>query len=284
MHQTARQTARKSLLCLSACSLLTPLTPSIPCRSPSLADRVKSNKRQRSNSSHSKSEKRENKSKMREQSEGRSSPSPVKKQAKTSSVQSKSSNHYMNSSYPPASATSQLTSSLSNSLPPSEKFEAILDQLFDVGQKAVSRKKKKRSSSSSEESEQEEEDEGHQTKTNGASSVPGLFDVTIDGNTLFQLVAVTAKLKKSHQMQSAPVSKISNLLTVLTQQLSVQSAGLRARKGADGAPAGSDEDDEDTNITTSSSMMHKFESCCDTCLIALYILSSKGQCDFHCVE
>lgn len=246
-------------------------------RRPGLADRVKSNKRQRSNSSHSKSEKKENKSKQREQSEGRSSPSPVKKQSK-SSVQSKSSssNHYIGSSYASASASTQLTSNLSNSLPPSEKLESILDQLFDAGQKSLSHKKKKRSSSSSDDSEEEEEDDRRQTKTNGGTSDPGLFDVTIDGNTLFQLVAVTAKLKKSHQMQSAPVSKISTLLTVLTQQLSVQSAGLRARKSGDDAAAGSDDEDEDANITTSMSMMHKFEFCCDTCLVALYILSSRG--------
>ena len=242
--------------------------------SPSLADRVKSNKRQRSNSSHSKSEKKENKSKHREQSEHKSSPSPVRKQSKTSSTPSKStsSNHYVGS-YPPAAP--QLTTTLSTSLPPFEKFEAMLDELFDMGKKDAV-KKQKRSSSSSDDS--EEEDEAPHAKTNGDSSPPSLFDITIDGNTLAQLVGVTAKLKKSHQMQSAPVSKISTLLTVLTQQLTVQSAGLKTRKSAEEtAAAGSDDEDEDRNITNSASMMHKFESCCDTCLIALYILSSKGK-------
>jgi hypothetical protein len=148
----------------------------------------------------------------------------------------------------------------------------MMDELFDIGKgDAEKKKKKKKSTSSSDESEDE-------VKTNGDNSVPSLFHITIDSNTLSQLVGVTAKLKKSHQMQSAPVSKISSLLTVLTEQLSVQSAGLKARKSADeSAAAGSDDDDEERNITNSSSLMHKFESCCDTCLIALYILSSKGQ-------
>lgn len=239
-------------------------------RRPSLADRVKSNKRQRSNSSHSKSEKRENKSKHREHADRKSSPSPVRKQAKTSSTPSKSSNHYV-SSYQPAAP--QLTS-LSSSLPPFEKFEAMLDELFDAGKKEVRKKKKRSSSSSSEDS----EEEAPAAKTNGDSSPAGLFDITIDGNTLAQLVGVTAKLKKNHQMQSAPVSKISTLLSALTQQLTVQSAGLKTRKtGEEAAAAGSDDEDEDRNITNSASMMHKFESCCDTCLVALYILSSKGE-------
>lgn len=75
------------------------------------------------------------------------------------------------------------------------------------------------------------------------------------------------------------VSKMTNLLTVLTQQLDVQSAGLKdkRRKSSDDHE---DEDDEDTNITTSASMMQKFESCCDCCCVALYILSSKGMCTF----
>lgn len=245
--------------------------------SPGLADRVKSNKRQRTNSSHSKSEKREHKSKHKEQSD-RSSPSPAAKKTKvcpTSPTKSSHSNHYVNST-----GTQLSASTLSSGLPPGEKLEAMLDELFDIEKDAVKKKKKKRSDSSDDESDDEDREDRQHAKMNGDSSrLPALFDITIDGNTLAQLVGVTAKLKKSHQMQAAPVAKISNLLTVLTQQLTVQSAGLKKRKSVEeSAAANSDDEDEDTNITTSSSMMHKFELCCDTCLVSLYILSSKGIC------
>lgn len=146
----------------------------------------------------------------------------------------------------------------------------MLDELFDLGKTS-----KKKSSSDTEESEGEG-DTHNSERTNGAS-VPALFDITLNGHTLAQFVSVTAKLKKGNLTQSSPVSKITNLLTVLTQQITVQSAGLKRRKSVEEGNASDDEDDGDCSIATSNALMQKFESCCDCCLVSLNLLSSKGM-------
>jgi hypothetical protein len=145
----------------------------------------------------------------------------------------------------------------------------MLDELFDLD-KVASAKHKGDSSS-----EEEEEDSHKKPKTNG-DSTPALFDITLTPETLYHFVAVTAKLKRNHKMKSAPTCKISTLLTALTQQLTVQSAGLKRRKSVD-EQNDSDDDDQDSNITTSTQLLHKFESCCDCSVVSLNILSSKGE-------
>jgi len=231
---------------------------------PSLADRIKGNKRQRSDS-----QTREPKGKERKSPASSASSSPVKK-AKASSTPTKSTGPSgpISSTYLSSSTTRQLTC-LSESLVADEKFERMLDELFDLG-KVASAKHKSRDSS------EEDEEDSHNKKprTNG-DSTPALFDITLTPETLYHFVAVTAKLKRNNKMKSAPTSKITTLLTALTQQLTVQSAGLKRRKSVD--EQNDSDDDEDSNITTSTQLLHKFESCCDCSVVALNILSSKGM-------
>ena len=262
----------------------------------SLADRVKSSKRQRSDSSSHSKPKQESKKNNKDhksnnkdnnhKSSGSCNSSPVKKQSKMSSPVKSSSSSYINSHI----SSSYLSSSapqlkcLSSSLPAAEKFEAMVDELFELSSSGTNKRKKP--SSSDDEDFDSEDKKKKKPKTNG--EVPGLFDITLSGETLNHFVGVTAKLKRSNQMGSQSTSKISTLLSALTQQLTVQSAGLKRRKSTDEQNANaSDEDEEDNNITTSTQLMHKFESCCDCSCIALNILSSKGKkvlclsCVFH---
>lgn len=232
---------------------------------PSLADRIKGNKRQRSDSQTKEPKAKEKKS------PASASSTPVKK-AKVSSTPTKSTGPSgpISSTYL-SSSTKQLTC-LSESLAADEKFERMLDELFDLG-KVASAKHKSRDSSS--EDTDEEDSHNKKPKTNG-DSTPALFDITLTPETLYHFVGVTAKLKRNNKMKSAPTSKITTLLTALTQQLTVQSAGLKRRKSVD-EQNDSDDDDEDSNITTSTQLLHKFESCCDCSVVSLNILSSKGK-------
>ena len=247
----------------------------------SLADRIKSQKRQRSESSHSKSnheskkDKKSNNDYKDVKSSSSATSSPTKKQAKISPVKSSQKSYtnsymtpgYLTSSAPQLKCLSQQLSSAS------EKFEAMLEELFDLGMSSTAAKK-------TSDDEISDEDNYHgkrskKSKVNGEVAA-GLFDITLSGETLSHFVAVTAKLKRSNKMSDSSSSKISNLLTALTQQLTVQSASLKRRRSTD-EQNGSGDEDEDTNITTSSQLLHKFESCCDCSLIALNILSSKGK-------
>ena len=144
--------ARKSDCCpIVALRVLTSSLFHLSRRRASLADRVKSNKRQRSNSSHSKSERREAKSKQREPAPAPvDSRSPVRKMAK---VKHSLSNH------------SDTATCLSSSLPPIEKLEAMLDELFDAGQGACVRRQKRSSDSSSDE--ESDDDEEPRATVNG---------------------------------------------------------------------------------------------------------------------
>lgn len=206
--------------------------------------------------------------------------SPVK-------VSTKTSHSYISSSYLSSTANDgpQLESQSSN-LPAPEKFESMLDELFDLNKDKMGALNHKEESDTEEDDDDSDTDrrrkkkKSKKSKMNG-ESLPAIFDITLSGSTLNTLVALTAKLKRNSQTANAPVSKISSLLTILTQQLAVQSAGLKDKRRRSSVEEknqdGTDDDDEDTNITTSTSMMHKFEACCDCCLIALHILSSKGK-------
>lgn len=252
---------------------------------PSLADRVKSNKRSRSDSSHSKNhEGKKDIKKERERERGSSNSSPGKKQVKLSPTKSSSSGSYTNSYI----SSTYLTSSapqlrcISSSMPAGDKFDAMVNELFELGSGDSGRKKSSTSDDDNTDTEENDNGKKHRKgKTNG--EVPGCFNITLSGETLSHFVAVTAKLKRSNQMQSAPTSKVTTLLTALTQQLTVQAAGLRRRRSHDEqqGPNVSDDEEEDYNITTSTQLMHKFESCCDCSLIALNVLSSKGL--YFCV-
>jgi hypothetical protein len=158
----------------------------------------------------------------------------------------------------------------------------MLEELFDLGTNSTTAKKK---SESSEDDSEEDNDhalgkKSKNSKMNGEVLPSGLFDITLSGETLSHFVAVTAKLKRSNKMSDASTSKISYLLSALTQQLTVQAASLKRRRSTD-EPTASDDDEEDNNITTSAQLLHKFESCCDCSLIALNILSSKGKHILH---
>ena len=273
----------------------------------SLGDRVKSNKRQRLPDTPSKKGRREqqivdaglnttpkNSESVRKSSVDRNvTPTPAKRtkynhQNSNAISPIKSSAPSFSTSYTSShslssSSTPQL-SSQNSSLPASQKLEAMLDELFDLGQAKHS---KHRSKTDDEDEESDSEEERHikqkhkNNKMNGESSheISKLFDITLSGATLAHFVGTTAKLKRNDQMQAMPVTKLINLLQVLTQQLAVQSASLkdkRRKSTEDG------DEDEDTNITNSASMMKKFESCCDCCCVALYVLSSKGKSIYVC--
>lgn len=335
-------------------------SPSTKCR-PSLADRVKSNKRQRDEQKESK---RESKHSSKSSKDHQERPSKsrqaedentvltsntrqvvcntnqkssskmrdevrvpkVHKSSSSSQVKTSSSsggNNYISSSYLSASSSSskpQLTSQ-SLSLPPPEKLEAMMDELFDLNKigsgghhhQSSSKHHKNHKKGSDGDSTEDEDDEDQLqqdhydhsdedsdggrrrkrlkkscksskksgAKTNGdLQSEMAIFDITLSESTLTTFVSLTAKLKRSNQTSGATASKISSLLTVLTQQISIQSAGLkdrRRRSSVDDSNQSDEDQDEDSgNITTSQSLMHKFESCCDCCLVALYILSSRG--------
>lgn len=202
-------------------------------------------------------------------------------------VSTKTSHSYISSTYLSSTANDgpQLETQSSN-LPAPEKFEAMLDELFDLNKERMGHM-----NHDEEESDEEGDDSDDErrrkkkkakakNKMNGGDSASAIFDITLSGSTLNTLVALTAKLKRNGQTSAMSASKLSSLLTILTQQLAVQSAGLKdkRRRSSVEEKDGSDDDDEDTNITTSTSMMHKFEACCDCCLVALHILSSKGMC------
>ena len=209
-------------------------------------------------------------------------------QVSPAKVSTKTTHSYISSSYLQSTADEgpQLESQSKN-LPAPEKFEAMLDELFDLSKDKIGSMNHKDEDDSGTEAEDSDEERRRKKKRakkaarmNGESG-PAIFDITLSGSTLNTFVALTAKLKRNAQTSSAPANKISNLLTILTQQLAIQSAGLKDKRRRssvdDHPPVGSDDEDEDTNITTSTSMMHKFEACCDCCLIALHILSSKGK-------
>jgi len=186
-------------------------------------------------------------------------------------------NSYISSGYLTSSAP-QLKC-ISSSLPAGEKFDAMVEELFELGSGDISAKKEK--ASSGEDTDTEDNEYSKKKKsgmTNGDG--PALFDITLSGETLSHFVAVTAKLKRNNQMQTMSTSKVSTLLTALTQQLTVQSVGLKKRRTSqdqDQQQGGSEDDEEENDITSSTSLLYKFESCCDCSLIALNILSSKGM-------
>ncbi|RWS29388.1 nipped-B-like protein [Leptotrombidium deliense] len=137
----------------------------------------------------------------------------------------------------------------------------MLDELFDMnrGKKVL----KESSSESDSDSDSGKRSKKHSRKTNGETLTENkavLFEITLSQTTLSHFVGLTAKLKRNNSMQNMSVSKLINLLTVLTQQLTIQSASLR-----------------DKRRKSVEALMAKFETCCDCCLVALYIMTSKGM-------
>lgn len=261
----------------------------------SLGDRVKSNKRSRAPDTPPSKEKKpsvgsasNNTTPSKSKVSRESFSSPPKKTPKVchnamainkSSVSSFSTS-YTSSHSLTSSAAPQLKSQ-NSSLPAAEKLEAMLDELFDLG-KVKGSKKAKRASSDEEESgsDGERKHKKKGAKVNGEASgldTSQLFDITISDTTLAHFVAVTAKLKRNDHMQNIPVSKLINLLSVLTQQLAVQSSYLKDKRRKSTEEQEDDDEDDDSNITNSPAMMQKFESCCDAACVALYVLSSKGN-------
>jgi cohesin loading factor subunit SCC2 len=187
---------------------------------------------------------------------------------------------------PPVSSHQLASQNLS--VPPSEKFEAMLNELFDVNQKIKKKKKSILPDDDDLDVEFDDDDESEMLgevrklkkskhrKQNGelSSETAMLFDISLSGSTLLHLVNLTAKLKRSNQMKQMPSSKLTNLLTVLTHQLAIQSASLKDKKREQ-----PDDDDEDSSQQSNYKvLMDKFELCCDCCLVSLNIMTSKGMC------
>ena len=197
---------------------------------------------------------------------------PPRKLSKSLSSANVKSFHTMSSS-----STSPRLVSSSSSAPAPEKFEAMLDELFDMDNV----KKPAASSDESSDSEDDGRKRKTQKKTNGDNSTSNkslLFDITLSSTTLTTFVCLAAKLKRINAMQNIPVEKLGKILNVLNQQLAIQSAGLKdkRRKSTDTGDPNA-EDDEEESIANSASLMSKFEMCCDCCLLALYIMTSKGM-------
>ncbi|KAI1285335.1 Nipped-B-like protein [Halotydeus destructor] len=263
----------------------------------SLGDRVKSNKRTRipdspaskkskKDKSHHQKEARSDSSKKHSSSNDKSdrcaSP-PSKKLSKNSTPTKYSSDSQYSSAHSMSSSSEPQLVSQNSSLPAFDKFEAMLDELFDLGKMQNDKSRKSDSSSSTEDedhsdSESERKKKKKSNKLNGDIRDDGhskLFDITVNGGTLAHFVALTAKLKRNNQMTNVPASKLINLMNVLTQQLAVQSSYLKDKRRR--STEENEDDDDDTNLANSASMMQKFESCCDCSCIALYVMSSKGM-------
>ncbi|RWS10994.1 nipped-B-like protein [Dinothrombium tinctorium] len=244
----------------------------------SLGDRVKSHKRQRSNCATSSVKSERGIKPVNTHFE--KTPSKDCKEAASQKRPAKASSPVKSPSLSSQQSSSQQLSSQSLSAPPLEKFEAMLDELFDInkGKKVL---KEVSSESDSDDSDEERREKKKVRKTNGESVCENkavLFDITLQPTTLYHFVGLAAKLKRNHTMQNMSVSKLINLLTVLTQQLAIQSASLKdkRRRSVDGV-GDEEEEQEDDNITNSAALMAKFETCCDCCLVALYIMTSKGM-------
>jgi len=201
---------------------------------------------------------------------------PPKKVSKSSHVKSNQSSSTTTSASATASSFSPRLISSQSTAPPPEKFEAMLDELFDLN--------KGKKSSLEDESEESDSDEigsrkKSNKKTNGETSDRKhvLFDITLSSSTLNNFICLAVKLKRTNSMQSISASKLINLLTVLTQQLAIQSVSLKdiRRKSFEGSEFNEEEEEEDSYIN-SSNLVSKFEMCCDCCLLSLCILTSKG--------
>lgn len=201
---------------------------------------------------------------------------PVKKSkskaSKQSSIERRSSVHSVSS--PPHTYAPQLSSQNSNA-PPAEKFESMLNELFNLS----SAKNKDEYDSEDEDL----EDRKKKKKKNKMNKINGdnlqetkndstmFLDITLSAPTLLHFINLTAKLKKSNLMKNIPTSKLTNLLTVLTQQIAVQSATLKNKRRKDTASS----DDEDEDDPSFHQILEKFELCSDCCLVALNIMTSN---------
>lgn len=160
--------------------------------------------------------------------------------------------------------------------PPLEQFESMLDDLFNI------ESSKKKSSQNDEASDSDSDSDirrkPKKSSNEDSSKRSQLLDITISPRDLIDFVCLAAKLKRTNQMQNISVDKLGKLLNVLSQQLTIQTAGLmnKRRKSTENED-GYDDEDEEGNIANSATLMSKFESCCDCCLLALYIMTSKGK-------
>ncbi|KAK4337295.1 hypothetical protein RND71_044120 [Anisodus tanguticus] len=176
-------------------------------------------------------------------------------------------------SSPPESFAPQLASA-NLSVPPTEKFEAMLNELFNINSKS---KKKSDFEDDEDDDDERKKKKKLKAKLNGegiTDSDTTMFDITLNSSTLLHFINLTAKLKKSNLMKTISTSKLSNLLTVLTQQIAIQKASLKNKRKKD-TNSSDEEDDEDSS--SFSMLLEKFEQCSDCCLVALNIMTSKGM-------
>jgi len=198
------------------------------------------------------------------------SPKGLERRSSTYSTYSSAANS------PPHTFAPQLNSQNSTA-PPVEKFEAMLNELFNLNstsksfdddenqeEEVTDRKKKKKMKSKMNGDDYAQEN--HDPST--------FLDITLSSPTLLHFINLTAKLKKSNQMKTIPTSKLTNLLTVLTQQIAVQSASLKNKRRKESA---SSDEDEDEDSPSFSQLVERFELCSDCCLVALNIMTSKGM-------
>ena len=206
------------------------------------------------------------------------------KSPKRSTIERRSSTLSAASS-PPHTYAPQLTSQNSTA-PPAEKLEAMLNELFNLNSSL-----KKKDDYETEEEDDEDERTNRKKKkyknNNSSNKLNGgdhlqitndntmFLDITLSSPTLLHFINLTAKLKKSNLMKTIATSKLTNLLTVLTQQIAVQSAHLKNKRKKE-TTANSDEEDDDDSQSFNQ-IMEKFELCSDCCLVALNIMTSSGM-------